>query len=49
MSRKIKYCKELKLEIVRRYLKDESSSALANEYSIENSQYKSMIPEWIKR
>ena len=30
MGRKIKYSKELKLEIVKRYLKGESASALAN-------------------
>ncbi len=34
MGRKAKYSKELKLEIVKRYLKGESASALANEYSL---------------
>ena len=34
MSRKAKYSKELKLEIVKRYLKGESTNALANEYAL---------------
>ena len=34
MGRKAKYNKELKLEIVKRYLKGESASALANEYAL---------------
>lgn len=34
MGRKAKYSKELKLEIVKRYLKGESPSALANEYAL---------------
>jgi hypothetical protein len=34
MGRKAKYSKELKLEIVKRYLKGESASALANEYAL---------------
>ncbi len=34
MGRKVKYSKELKLEIVKRYLKGESANALANEYAL---------------
>ena len=34
MGTKAKYSKELKLEIVKRYLKGESASALANEYAL---------------
>ena len=34
MGRKAKYSKELKLEIVKRYLKGESSHTLANEYKL---------------
>ena len=34
MSRKNKYSKELKLTIVKRYLKGESSASLANEYGM---------------
>lgn len=34
MGRKAKYSKELKLEIVKRYLKGESANALANEYAL---------------
>ena len=37
MGRKVKYSKELKLEIVKRYLKGESASALANEYGMPKS------------
>ena len=37
MGRKAKYSKELKLEIVKRYLKGESASALANEYGMPKS------------
>lgn len=34
MGRKAKYSKELKLKIVKRYLKGEAASALANEYTL---------------
>ena len=37
MGRKAKYNKELKLEIVKRYLKGESPSALVNEYELPKS------------
>ena len=36
MEKKAKYSKELKLEIVKRYLKGESSVKLANEYEMSN-------------
>ena len=36
MGRKIKYSKEMKLEIIKRYLNGESASALANEYGMTN-------------
>lgn len=49
MSRKIKYSKELKLEIVRRFLKGESVAFLANEYSLEGSQRNVRIYEWVHR
>lgn len=34
MSRKIKYNKELKLEVVKKYLKGESATLFANEHNI---------------
>ena len=34
MGRKAKYSKELKVEIVKKYLKGESASILANEYGL---------------
>ena len=45
MGRKIKYSKELKLEIVKRYLKGESASALANEYGM-SKRGSAIIREW---
>ena len=36
MEKKAKYSKELKLEIIKRYLKGESSVKLANEYEMSN-------------
>ena len=48
MSRKIKYSKELKLEIVKRYLKGESARALANKYSLSKSGYMRIF-EWAHR
>ena len=45
MGRKAKYSKELKLEIVKRYLKGESSSVLANEYGLTKSG-KDTIRQW---
>lgn len=37
MGRKVKYSKELKLEIVKKYLKGESATALVNEYKMPKS------------
>ena len=41
-----KYSKELKLEIVKRYLRGESPSVLANEYCISSDD---LIYQWITR
>ena len=48
MGRKVKYSKELKLEIVKRYLKGESASALANEYGMPKS-LDDKIRKWAHR
>ena len=48
MGRKAKYSKELKLEIVKRYLKGESPSALANEYVMPKSMAEN-IRQWARR
>lgn len=48
MGRKIKYNKGLKLEIVKRYLKGESASSLANEYGMPKSMAKKII-HWARR
>ena len=48
MGRKAKYSKELKLEIVKRYLKGESGSSLANEYGMPKSMAES-IRKWARR
>jgi len=48
MGRKIKYSKELKLEIVKRYLKGESATALANEYRMPTSMG-TIIVKWSHR
>ena len=47
MGRKAKYSKEFKLEIVKRYLKGESASSLANEYSIGEKRGMNIIGEWV--
>lgn len=48
MGRKLKYSKELKLEIVKRYLKGESASALANEYDlVERGPH--TIRDWVHK
>lgn len=39
MGRKVKYSKELKLEIVKRYLKGESAAYLGNEYKLPPSYF----------
>ena len=48
MGRKVKYSKELKLEIVKRYLNGESSNALANEYELPTS-YSNEIADWARK
>ena len=48
MGRKAKYSKELKLKIVKRYLKGESASSLANEYDMPNSMYHEII-KWVHK
>ena len=48
MGRKAKYSKELKLEIVKRYLKGESASALANEYGMSYSMRREIM-KWVRR
>ena len=48
MGRKAKYSKELKLEIVKRYLKGESASALAKEYGMSKSMEKNIM-YWARR
>ena len=48
MGRKAKYSKELKLEIVKRYLKGESAISLANEYDMSyNMRREIMI--WVRK
>ena len=49
MSRKAKYSKELKIEIVKKYLKGESALALANEYDIAGIHGDDRIREWARR
>lgn len=49
MGRKSKYSKEMKLEIVRRYLAGESALQLAQEFMIESNRTKSTIYSWLKR
>lgn len=48
MGRKIKYSKELKLEIVKRYLKGESAEYLGNEYKLEYKR-DNPIRHWARR
>ena len=48
MSRKVKYSKELKLEIVKRYLKGESANALANEYALLK-RGPDIIRDWVHK
>ena len=49
MSRKAKYSKELKIKIVKKYLKGESALALANEYDIAGIHGDDRIREWARR
>lgn len=46
MGKKVKYSKELKFEIVKRYLKGESASTLAKEYDLSKSG-QSIIRRWV--
>ena len=48
MGRKAKYSKELKLEIVKRYLKGEAVSYLANLYNVSNN-HGIPILEWVHK
>ena len=48
MGRKAKYSKDLKLEIVKRYLKGESSLALSKEYNM-SKRGNSVILEWVHK
>ena len=48
MGRKVKYSKEFKLEIIKRYFNGESSTALVNEYNLPKT-YKNLIIVWAHR
>ena len=48
MGRKAKYSKELKIEIVKRYLKGESASILANEYGL-SKRGSDRIRKWVHK
>ena len=48
MGRKAKYSKELKLEIVKRYLKGETVSYLANLYNVSNN-HGTPILKWVHK
>ena len=48
MSRKLKYSKELKLEIIKRYLNGESASFLVNEYDMSKCG-SDIIRQWVRR
>ena len=48
MGRKAKYSKELKLEIIKRYLKGESATALANEYDMTTSMDRHILT-WVHK
>ena len=43
MSRKSTHTKELKIEIIKRYLNDESATSLANEYNMPKSMSDKII------
>jgi transposase-like protein len=49
MRRKPKYSKETKIEIVRRYIKGESATKLALEFSIGGKYPDRMIYEWVHK
>ena len=44
MSRKLKYSKELKIEIIKRYLNGESATSLANKYNISTAE---IVRNWV--
>lgn len=48
MGRKAKYSKELKLEIVKRYLKGESAISLANEYGMSYNMRREIMT-WVRK
>ena len=48
MGRKAKYSKELKLKIIKRYIRGESASVLANEYRM-TSNMKDQIIKWVHK
>ena len=49
MGRKTKYDKELKLEIIRKYLNGESASLLARQYGIGQKRGASIIGIWVRK
>ena len=44
MGRKAKYSKELKIEIIKRYLNGESATSLANKYNISTAE---IVRKWV--
>ena len=48
MGRKAKYSKEIKLEIIKRYLKGESSISLTNAYNMSSSMKREII-KWVHK
>lgn len=48
MGRKVKYSKELKLEIIKKYTKGESATALAHEYNMSASMRREIL-RWFHR
>ena len=49
MGRKARYSKELKLEIVKRYLKGETATQLANEYNLSGSHGRRLVHVWVNK
>ena len=49
MGRKTKYDKELKLEIIRKYLNGASASLLARQYGIGQKRGASIIGIWVRK
>lgn len=49
MGRKSKYSKELKIEIVKRYLSGESASKLATEFCLDGKHSSRQVREWSKK